>query len=157
MFTTGFKFFFGLGVALVTAAFLYGYTSGGNHVGPLSLGWKGGVGEHVGYGILLGLGVSAIGIALTLIFFRDADPADQADYLEVDDIAPTAPVTGSLWPVVGAFGVGTMAIGLVLNMLVLQATTWYFWHKATTNEGTSSSRATGSVAQPVDIREGWTT
>lgn len=49
-----------------------------------------------------------------------------------------------------------IAIGLVLNMLVLQATTWYFWHKATTNEGTSSSRATGSVAQPVDIREGWT-
>ena len=118
MFTTGFKFFFGLGVALVTAAFLYGYTSGGNHVGPISLGWKGGVGEHVGYGILLGLGVSAMGIALTLIFFRDADPADQADYLGVDEIAPTAPVTGSFWPVVGAFGVGTMAIGLVLNTAV---------------------------------------
>lgn len=118
MFTTGFKFFFGIGVALVTAGVLYGYTSGGNHMGPVSLGWKGGVGEHIGYGLLVGLGVTAMGIALTLIFFRDADPADQADYMGVDDIAPTVPVTGSFWPIVGAFGVGTMAVGLVLNTAV---------------------------------------
>jgi len=118
MFTTGFKFYFGLGVALVTAGVLYGYTSGGNHVGPISLGWKGAVGEHIGYGILVGVGATAIGIALTLILFRDADPADQTDYLGVDDITPAAPVTGSFWPVVGAFGVGTMAVGLVLNTAV---------------------------------------
>ena len=118
MFTTGFKFFFGIGVALSTAAVVYGYTTGGNHMGPISLGWKGGVGEHIGYGLLVGLSMSAVGIALTLIFFRDADPADQADYMGVDDIAPTAPVTGSHWPIVGAFGAGTMAIGLVLNTAV---------------------------------------
>ncbi len=118
MFTTGFKFFFGIGVALSTAAVLYGYTTGGNHVGPLSLGWKGGVGEHLGYGLLVALGLSAIGIALTLISYRDADPADQARFRGVDDIAPTAPVTGSHWPIVGAFGVGTMAVGLVLNTAV---------------------------------------
>lgn len=118
MFTTGFKFFFGIGVALVTAAALYGYTTGGNHVGPISLGWKGGVGEHVGYGLLVGLGLTAMGLALTLIFFRDADPADQADYMGVDAIEPTQPVTGSHWPIVGAFGAGTIALGLVLNSAV---------------------------------------
>jgi hypothetical protein len=118
LFTTGFKFFFGIGVALSTAAALYGYTTGGNHVGPLSLGWKGGVGEHIGYGMLVGLGLAAIGIALTLISFRDADPGEQAHYMGVDEIAPTAPVTGSHWPVVGAFGVGAMAVGLVLNTAV---------------------------------------
>ena len=53
MFTSGFKFFFGIGTALVTAGVLYGYTTGGNHVGPVSLGWKGGVGEHIGYGVLV--------------------------------------------------------------------------------------------------------
>ncbi|MFT5201855.1 MAG: hypothetical protein ACI9C1_001233 [Candidatus Aldehydirespiratoraceae bacterium] len=121
MFTSGFKFFFGIGVALATAGVLYGYTSGGNHVGPLSLGWKGGVGEHVGYGVLVGLGVSAIGIALTLITFRDADPADQADYMGVDDIAPTLPVTPSHWPIIGAFAVATMAVGLVLNTAIFIA------------------------------------
>jgi hypothetical protein len=118
LFTTGFKFFFGIGVALSTAAVLYGYTTGGNHVGPLSLGWKGGVGEHLGYGLLVALGLSAIGIALTLISYRDADPADQAHFRGVDNIAPTAPVTGSHWPIVGAFGVGTLAVGLVLNTAV---------------------------------------
>ncbi len=30
MFTTGFKFYFGVGLALMTAAFAYGYTTGGN-------------------------------------------------------------------------------------------------------------------------------
>ncbi|GJM36752.1 MAG: hypothetical protein DHS20C19_01190 [Acidimicrobiales bacterium] len=118
MFTTGFKFFFGIGVGLVTAAMLYGYTSGGNWTGPVSLGWKEGVGEHIGYGILLLLGVVAMAIACTLVFFRDADPADQADYMGVDDIEPTQPVTGSFWPVVGAFGAATMAVGLVLNTAV---------------------------------------
>ncbi|MDW3220026.1 MAG: hypothetical protein R8F63_15535 [Acidimicrobiales bacterium] len=118
MFTTGFKFFFGIGVGLVTAAMLYGYTSGGNWTGPISLGWKEGVGEHVGYGLLVLLGVVAMAIACTLIFFRDADPADQADYMGVDDIEPTQPVTASFWPVVGAFGAATMAIGLVLNTAV---------------------------------------
>lgn len=118
MFTTGFKFFFGIGVALVTAAVLYGYTTGGNHVGPISLGWKGGVGEHVGYGLLVGLGLTAMGLALTLIFFRDADPADQANYMGVEAIEPTQPVTGSHWPVVGAFGAGTVALGLVLSTAV---------------------------------------
>lgn len=118
MFTTGFKFFFGLGVALATGAVLYGYTSGGNHMGPLSMGWKGGVGDHVGYGVLLGLAFVAMGIALFLVVFRDADPAAQAHYMGVEEIASTPAVTRSFWPVVGAFGAGTMAIGLVLNTAV---------------------------------------
>ena len=53
MFTPGFKLFFGIAVALATAAVIHGYTTGGTHVGPISLGWKGGVGDHLGYGILL--------------------------------------------------------------------------------------------------------
>jgi hypothetical protein len=118
MFTTGFKFYFGVGIALVTAGVVYGYTTGGNHMGPLSLGWKGGVGEHLGYGLLLGLGVVSMAVACTLIALRDADPDQQADYMGVERIAPTQPVTGSFWPVVGAFGAATMAIGLVLNTAV---------------------------------------
>ena len=48
MFTTGFKFFFGLTIALTVGAVAYGYSTGGEHVGPVTLGWKGGVGDHVG-------------------------------------------------------------------------------------------------------------
>ncbi len=118
MFTTGFKFFFGLGMALAGAAVFYGYTTGGNHMGPLSMGWKGGIGEHLGYSLLLGLGVTAMTVALFLVFFRDADPAAQAHYMGVEQIPTNSLVTASFWPVVGAFGVGAMAIGLVLHTAV---------------------------------------
>lgn len=162
MFTTGFKFFFGLGVGLVTAAFLYGYTSGGNWTGPVSLGWKEGVGEHIGYGILLLLGVVSMGIALTLVFFRDADPADQADYMGVDDIEPTMPVTGSFWPVVGAFGAGTMAIGLVLNTAVFitglvivgaVAVEWLMdaWSDRATGDPAANKALRNRIMAPIEI------
>jgi hypothetical protein len=162
MFTTGFKFFFGIGVALATAGVLYGYTSGGNHMGPVSLGWKGGVGEHVGYGLLVGLGVTAMGTALTLIFFRDADPADQADYMGVDDIAPTHPVTGSHWPIVAAFGVGTMAVGLVLNTAVfvtglvivaIVAVSWTMdaWADRATGDPVANRALRNRIMAPIEI------
>lgn len=118
MFSTGFKFFFGVGMALATGAVFYGYTTGGDHLGPLSIGWKGAVGEHLGYSVLVGLGVTAMAVALFLVFFRDADPAAQARYHDVEQIPTSTLVTASFWPVVGAFGVGTLAIGLVLHSAV---------------------------------------
>ncbi len=118
MFTTGFKFFYGLGSALMAAAVVYGYTTGGDGLGPLVMGWEGGVGDHLGYGVLLTLGFVAMGIGLIMVAFRDADPAAQSHYLGVESV-PSAPlVTGNFWPVVGAFGVGGMVIGLVINTAV---------------------------------------
>ena len=121
MFTTGFKFFFGLGMALITGAVFYGYTTGGNHLGPLSMGWKGGVGEHLGYSILFGLAFVSMSVAMFLVSFRDADPAAQAHYMGVEQIPTNSLVTASFWPVVGAFAVGAMAIGLVLHTAVFVA------------------------------------
>lgn len=118
MFTTGFKFFFGLCLALAAAAVVYGYTTGGTHVGPISLGWKGGVGDHLGYGVLAALSTVAGFVGLVLVSFRDADPDAQADYLGTDTIASAPRVSSSFWPVVGAFGAATMALGLVLHTAV---------------------------------------
>jgi hypothetical protein len=56
MLTTGFKLYFGFFLAAVTAAVLFGYTSGGTHLGPLTAGYKGAVGDQVGYTILLSAG-----------------------------------------------------------------------------------------------------
>ena len=56
MITTGSKFFYALAGVLLVAAVVYGYSTGGGEVGPLSLGYKGGVGDHLGYGILESLG-----------------------------------------------------------------------------------------------------
>ncbi len=118
MFTPGFKFFFGIAMGLITAAVVYGYSTGGDHVGPLVWGWKGGIGDHVGYIALMGLGVVAGLLAIALVMYRDADPAAQAHYVGVESIAPTSPVAASHWPVVAAFGAGTMAVGLVVHSAV---------------------------------------
>src|SRR5690606_33732956 len=58
MITTGTKLYAGYLAAALLGAVVYGYTTGGNHVGPLTLGYKGSVGDHFGYGILLGLAVA---------------------------------------------------------------------------------------------------
>lgn len=118
MFTTGFKFFFGLTIALTIGAVAYGYSTGGEHVGPVTLGWKGGVGDHVGYLVLIGGAFASACFAGIIVAFRDADPAAQSHYMGVEAIAPTTPVTGSFWPVIGAFGGAAMVLGLVLGSAV---------------------------------------
>ncbi|MFQ5558735.1 MAG: hypothetical protein ACE5GB_14670 [Acidimicrobiales bacterium] len=118
MYTTGFKYFFGLGLALLTAAIVYGYASGGGNVGPISMGYKGGVGDQLGYGMLVALGFVSSGFGLALVWFRDADPAAQAHLLGVTTVPTNPRTTGSVWPVVGAFGAATVVVGLVLHAAV---------------------------------------
>ncbi len=118
MLTPGFKFFFGLAVGLATVAVVYGYVTGGDQLGPFIWGWKGGIGDHVGYVVLMGLSVVAGVIGCMLVSFRDADPEAQADYAGIDSIAPTNHIAGSHWPVVGALGAATMVVGLVVAPVV---------------------------------------
>ena len=57
MFTWASKYLFSLaGVSLLSAA-LYGLISGGGAIGVISAGYKGGVGDHVGYTVLVALGI----------------------------------------------------------------------------------------------------
>lgn len=118
MFTTGFKFFFGLFGAFCAAALVYGYTTGGNHVGPISLGWKGGVGDHIGYGVLVALAGVSLTVSLVLVSFRDADASAQARLQNLAEVLTDQPVAASFWPVVAAFGMGAAAVGLVLHPMV---------------------------------------
>jgi len=118
MFTTGFKLYFGLALALAVSAVVYGYTTGGGGAGPAVWGWKGGIGDHLGYVVLMGLAVAAAAAAIVIVYFRDADPESQAEYLGVDDVAPTTPAGRSIWPVIGAFGVATTMFGLVVHTAV---------------------------------------
>ena len=121
MLTTGFKLFMGYCVGAFLAAAMYGYTTGGNHLGPLSVGWKGAVGEHVGYSVLLITGAVAGALALILVAFRDADARAAAELLGVDTVAAQRPTDASYWPIVGAFGIGAVVIGLVLSSAVFVA------------------------------------
>ncbi len=115
MFTTGFKFYFGLALGIAAAAVIYGYTTGGGGAGPAVWGWKGGIGDHLGYVVLMGAGVAAAAAAIVLVYFRDGDAEAQAEYLGVADVAPDAPASHSIWPVVGAFGAAAAMFGLVIH------------------------------------------
>ena len=115
MITTGSKFFYALAGLLVVAAVVYGYSTGGGEVGPLSLGYKGAVGDHLGYGMLLVGALGALFLGFTSTAFRDADPEAGAELLGAETPpAPTAPGS-SYWPIVGAFGVGLVVVGIALN------------------------------------------
>lgn len=162
MFTTGFKFFFGLAVALVLSAVVYGYATGGEHVGPLTWGWKGGVGDHIGYVTLMAGGVVASTLALVVVAFRDADPSAQAHYLGVEEVEPTSPVTGSFWPVVGAFGVAVGLLGLVLSpvlfvggvvIVAMTAIEWTMdaWADRATGDAAANAALRNRIMAPFEI------
>ena len=73
MITTGSKWFFGLGFVSLVLAVAYGWTTGGNGVGPLTMGYKGGVGDHFGYGILVCSGLVSLFLGSVVIATRDAE------------------------------------------------------------------------------------
>ncbi len=115
MITTGSKFFYGLGTLLLVAAVVYGYATGGGEVGPLSVGYKGAVGDHLGYGVLLVLSAASLFMGFCTTAFRDADPEAGAELLGAETPSQVPTPGTSWWPVVGAFGVGLTVVGVVLN------------------------------------------
>lgn len=122
MIKTGSKFFYALaGLALVAAVLYAGFTGGhklgmDTLLGPLSFGWKGYVGEHVGYAILMSLAVTSLGLAVFFSAVRDADP-ERAAVLVGAETAPPAPLPASVnyWPALGAVSFGCIALGLAVG------------------------------------------
>lgn len=131
MFTPGFKLFAGIATVGMLGAFFFGVTSNGKDVkdnlvdsvfGPLTFGWKGEVGNHAGYVVLVSLFVAAAFLAGLLVAFRDADPEAGAEYIESDSVPLTrAPYGTSYWPLAAGFSVCAMVLGLVTNMAVFWA------------------------------------
>jgi hypothetical protein len=87
-------------------------------MGVLTLGYKGGVGDHVGYAVLMAIAGAAVFLGATTAAFRDSGIEAEAELLGVEPAAVpevTAPVQGSYWPVIGAFGAGALVVGLVTS------------------------------------------
>ncbi len=132
MFTPGFRLFFGFTLAAVAAAAVYGVASGSageteyfavlnveTWVGVLSLGYKGGIGDHVGYVVLMGFAVLSALVALFLVAFRDADAESVGELMDDGQTPePQADLEANYWPAVAAFGAGAMIVGLVTHATI---------------------------------------
>ncbi len=116
MITKGSRFFFAVAAFAYVGAIVYGLSTGGHVFGVFSLGYKESVGEHVGYGILLGLAAVSAGLGCVLVALRDADPEAEAQVLHLDRVPPADAINRTnFWPIVAAFSLGAMAIGLVVG------------------------------------------
>ncbi|MCU1498261.1 MAG: hypothetical protein JWM47_2214 [Acidimicrobiales bacterium] len=122
MFKTGSKFLFALAAFGFVLAFVWAVATGDHPlgmdslIGPLTLGYKGYVGHHTGFTVLVGLSASALFLGIFLSALRDADPEAAAQVAGVDTVpAHDAPATVNYWPVVAAFSVGAIALGLAIG------------------------------------------
>lgn len=122
MFTTGSKWFLGLGLVSLVLAAAYGWSTGGNGLGPISAGYKGGVGDPFGYTLLVSIGVSGVLLGLVALATRDAAPSALAE-LAGTEVAPRelAPAHVAYWPVLGAFGAAIVVLGLVISNVLFIA------------------------------------
>lgn len=169
MFTPGFKFFFGFALFALVGAWVYGFASGGeqpflNHVlGPLTLGWKGGVGEHYGYTVLVTAAVASGFIGLLLVAFRDAGPTAQAGVLAIESAPLTqAPSDASYWPIFAAFGLGVLMVGVVVDrtmvltgavLLVIATIEWTVkaWSERATGDAEANRELRNRIMYPFEI------
>lgn len=116
MITKGSRFFFGFAALAYLGAIVYGLSTGGHVFGVFSLGYKEGVGEHLGYTMLLGSAVVSAFLGFICIALRDADPEAEAQVAHVDHAPPAEAINRTnFWPIVAAFSMGAMAIGLVVG------------------------------------------
>lgn len=116
MFTWGSKYLFGVCLAALLGAVVYGLVTGGGIVGVLSMGYKGGVGEHTGYTLLVGAAFSALFLGIVGVITRDGDAEDMAARAGSDHVLAVKPPVGlSLSAPLAAFAIACLALGLAVS------------------------------------------
>ncbi|HVN51823.1 MAG TPA: hypothetical protein VMT43_10345, partial [Acidimicrobiales bacterium] len=81
--TISLRLYVSFALAALLGAYVVGVTSQHSSIidqviGPIDLGWKGGVGNHLAYTLLVGVAIVAALVGTLLTAFRDADASAQA-------------------------------------------------------------------------------
>lgn len=182
MITRGSKYFFAAAAVGYLTALIYGFVTGAaahggvldvfsngdlvnSIVGPLSFGWKGWVGDQVGYSVMMAFaGTMAVLGGFTSVF-RDGSPEALAELQGATvergeitgarvDLRVVTPQGLSFWPLFTAFSAGAAIVGLAVSTvlfgigclgLVIAGVEWTVkaW----------SERATGDAVQNKAIRD----
>ncbi|MEZ5343390.1 MAG: hypothetical protein R2706_18730 [Acidimicrobiales bacterium] len=116
MLTWGSKFSFGIGFGALFGAVVMGLVTGGDFVGVISSGYKGGVGDHIAYGILIFIGLAMIVVGVVTTIARDGDPEELTQRTGISSVsAVTPPAFPSYWAPLSAFGVVALIVGVALS------------------------------------------
>ncbi len=163
MFTWGSKFFIGLMTGAIAGAIAYGLVTGGGPVGVVSTGYKGGVGDHVGYAILLMAACALALLAFITVLVRDGDADVVAARAGVAVVPPVQqPADPSYWGPIAAFGVGALIIGLAVSpifyalgiaVLAVTALMWSVqaWADRATGDPVANRIVRGRVLGPIEL------
>jgi hypothetical protein len=160
MFTWGSKYLFGVAVVGLLGAAVYGLVTGGGLIGVLSVGYKGAVGEHTGYGILLGVGAAAAALGVLNVIVRDGEADDAV--VEAGALAVRTPRSASYWGLLAAFGLACLVVGVavspaffivglvVLSVVLLE---WVIlaWSDGATGDPTVNSAIRERVIGPIEV------
>lgn len=120
MFTWGSKYLFGISLAAFVAAVAYGLITGGGPVGVISGGYKGGVGEHVGYIMLISTSLGALVLGIVSVIARDGDAEEMSALAGADHALAVKPPSGlSIAAPLTAFGIGCLVVGIAVSKIFL--------------------------------------
>lgn len=116
MFTWGSKYLFAVSMVSLLGAAVYGLVSGGDVLGVISAGYRGGMGEHTGYAILITISGVSAGLGALSLAIRDGDADTGAAAVGASRaLTVTTPRTPSYWGPLAAFGVACLAIGVAVS------------------------------------------
>jgi hypothetical protein len=142
---------------------VYGIGTDGELIGVVFMGFKGAIGEHVGYTILQATAWVLLGLGAATSVLRDADPEAQAAAARLESLpAVVAPAGASYWPVLGAVGAVVAAVGLVaspvlfvIGLLVvgLVMLEWMVsaWAERATGDPALNHRIRNRLMYPIEI------
>jgi len=170
MFKTGSKFLYGLAGFGFVAAIAYAIATDGHPVdkidtilGPISLGYKGYIGDHVGFTILMSLSAISFFLAVFLSALRDTDAEAVAQIAGTETVPEVpAPATANYWPIVTGFSVAAMALGLAVGSwlfvigcigLVCAGTEWAVraWADRATGDPEVNASIRDRLMHPIEV------
>ena len=182
MITRGSKFFYAAAAVGFLSAVLYGFLTGASDqggvvvvftdggavdsiLGPLTLGWKGWIGEHIGYSVLMSFSAVMLVLGGFHTAFRDADAEAIAEIegVEVADLAPAPEPSGlSWWPLLCALGAAVAVVGIALStflfwtgvvLVVAGAFEWTArsWSERATGDAEANARYRDQLLRPVEV------
>jgi hypothetical protein len=122
MFKTGSKFLYGLAAFGWLAAIAYAMATGEQELGmdsllgPLTFGYKGYVGDHIGYTVLMSLAVTALASPCSPRCCATPIPKTLPRPLASSRCPRCpAPTTTNFWPIVAAFSAAAVVLGLAIG------------------------------------------